>query len=186
MTERESRPPSDLFTGSGPRLFLPPSAGRDWGPLRSLSLPPRRERVGVRVGPMQRAPTLPEPRAMPRATRRARRRIAEFGRMAYRGQPPERNARHGHPSVAHPSVVCGRRMRERQRCSDDLRSRPEPRGSSHDPARRFLEPVNGGQDRESKGPQVSTGNWRNVETGRLASQRLPSYAGLRILWPNSS
>jgi len=47
-------------------------------------------------------------------------------------------------------------------------------------------PANGAQDRESKGPEVSPGNWRNVETGRGASQRLPSYADLRILWPNSS
>jgi len=47
-------------------------------------------------------------------------------------------------------------------------------------------PVNGAQDRESKGPEVGTGNWPNVETGRVGSQRLPLHADLRILWPNSS
>ncbi len=30
------------------------------------------------------------------------------------------------------------------------------------------------------------GNWRNVERGRVDSQRLLSYADLRILGPNSS
>ena len=46
-------------------------------------------------------------------------------------------------------------------------------------------PVHGAQDRESKGPEVSKETWRNVETGCVASQRLPSYADPRILWPNS-
>jgi len=47
-------------------------------------------------------------------------------------------------------------------------------------------PLNGAQDRESKGPEVSIGNWRNLAGGRVASPRVPSYADLRILWPNSS
>jgi len=47
-------------------------------------------------------------------------------------------------------------------------------------------PVNRLEDRQSKGPEVSTGTWRNVETGRVISQRLPSYADLHILRPNSS
>jgi hypothetical protein len=42
------------------------------------------------------------------------------------------------------------------------------------------------QDRGAKGPKVSRANRRNVEAGRVGSQRLPLYADLRILWPNSS
>jgi hypothetical protein len=81
---------------------------------------------------------------------------------------------------------------------------PADRMFSHDLARRLLSDMrqdtlqshaaylggsrslNGAQDRQSKGPEASTRNWRTVETGREASQRLPSYADLPILWPNSS
>ena len=58
-----------------------------------------------------------------------------------------------------------------------IRSGPAPRLLAR---QRSVNPV---QRRGVKAPEVSTGNWRNVERGRVDSQRLLSYADLRILGP---
>jgi hypothetical protein len=42
------------------------------------------------------------------------------------------------------------------------------------------------QLRASKGLEIRTGQVGHVGIGRADSPRLPSYADLRILWPNSS
>jgi hypothetical protein len=46
-------------------------------------------------------------------------------------------------------------------------------------------PINGSHGGEPKGPELSTGNWRNVDTDRVASPRLPVIRR-PVTWPNSS
>ncbi len=111
---------------AGPRP--PPRAGRGRGPTGGQpgDLVVRRA-AGVRDGPLVQRSTAtprredesgPRPRgARPVLLGGARCRIAECGRMDYRGNRPAGERRHGHPSVAQPSVVC----------ASDGRPEPGPR-----------------------------------------------------------